>query len=166
MNPRKDNYDLLTKPLQLKYNRYYSSMINLGKSILFAQIYAEEMIDNEENDFASYCFAKAYTDFIEKGYSEEFSMQYAIKYQENMVDNYSNMIQVDSDPESIYFMDKAYGYAKGWEYANENKHKDIIAFAKRYEKVYINMVYATNIRCEIIDVDFDKQILDKISNSK
>ena len=117
----KETYDFL---------KLYDSLIEKGKSEVYARKYAQHHIDTPDDDFC-HLYASKYEECINKGIESYKAARIAETYE----DCYDAHYPQDNDVEGKEFIDV---YIQGFEYAIVNGIDSPEKFAKEYQATYYN----------------------------
>ena len=112
------------------YLKLYDSLIEKGKSEIYAREYALHHIDTPDDDYC-HLFASKFEESINKGIERDKSYTIAEAYE----DCYDRHYPQDNDLEGKKFIDV---YIQGFEYAIVNGINPPEKFAKDYQAAYYN----------------------------
>lgn len=113
-----------------EYTNLYKSLIEKGKSDVYARQYARHHINTPDDEYC-HLYASKYEEYINKGIDSSKAEAIAEAYE----DCYDTHYPQDDDLEGKEFIDV---YIKGFEYAMVNDIDSPDEFAKEYQRAYYN----------------------------
>lgn len=148
-----------------EYSRIYKQQIENGKTEVFAHQYADLIAGKEFHQIYCEDYAFAYDKAIQEGKSAEYASTFADKYAGELV-NIKRRAEIYDDEEMLdYTKEKVNAYMKGWEYAVENKIKNLNKFIEIYESIYLSTYFGDggkpNMSIEAINKMITEKSMDK-----
>ena len=145
-----------------KYSEIYKDQIAKGKSVVYAHEYARLLSSGDYNPV--YCdeYAYAYDKAIKEGKSEEYALEFAEVYGDELVDIKSRYGISEDEDQINYAIEKVDVYMTVWEYNQKHQLKDFKLFADIYENIHFNTYYPNELGLlGIIKDEIDMEILEK-----
>ena len=134
------------------YSEIYRQAINEGKTVVYADQYANLISQGEYNKIYCQEYAYAYDEATKDNKNDYYSGVYADKYA-------SALVGISDDEEMIEFaIKKVNAYMNSWEYARENKLAEFERFSEIYENIYLNFEFENSESKE----ESEKIILEKV----
>lgn len=144
------------------YSRFFNEQLANGKSKIYAHHYANLMASEYYHKIYCEEYAFAFDKAKSDNKSDEYADIYADKYGSALVD-IKRRNGISDDEEMIDFaIEKVNAYMKAWEYGKENNLKDFNRFADIYENVYLNTIFADEVKPNLSDEEIEKHILEMV----
>jgi hypothetical protein len=116
-----------------EYTNLYKSLIEKGKSGVYARQYALHYLDVISPDYCE-LYASKYEECINKGRDDDKARRIATAF-ENLYEEYW------PDDDNLLGIEAHNSYMKGFEYAIENDIDSPETFAEEYEKAYLHSLF-------------------------
>ena len=155
--------------LELKeiHKKNYNLAIEKGKSIIYAQKYADLIVTELDEGYSYskiYCenYAFAYDQALKDGKTEEYALVYAEKLADIFEEIKFENVNSENDEFFDFYMDQVLAYMDAWEYASKNRVADFDRFVSIYTNLFMNYDYLKN--PHLTKEEIKKNILDEALN--
>lgn len=144
-----------------KYSEIYKTQFVLGKSKVYTHEYARLLSSGEYNPIYCEEYAYAYDKAIKEGKSEEYALEFAEVYGEELVDIKARYGISEDEDQINYAIEKVDVYMTVWEYNQKHNLKNFKLFADIYENIHFNTYYPNELGLQGIKEEIDMVILEK-----